>query len=70
MDDHDKKGAGHSEPASDLDEVAEQLAASNLLEIAGQLARLAEDLKALSARPIQQTSTSTQPSDKPEPSAE
>ncbi|WP_234826726.1 hypothetical protein [Sinorhizobium meliloti] len=53
MDDSEAKSAGPIEPASDLSEIAAQCAASNLLDVAAQLAGLAEDLKALAARPIE-----------------
>ncbi|GEC42173.1 hypothetical protein EME01_62450 [Sinorhizobium meliloti] len=53
MDDSKAKSAGPIEPASDLSEIAAQCAASNLLDFAAQLAGLAEDLKALAARPIE-----------------
>lgn len=45
------------EPASDLLESAAQCAASDLLDLAAQLAGLAEDLKALAAKPIVPPST-------------
>ncbi|XNY05215.1 hypothetical protein ACMFL9_12090 (plasmid) [Sinorhizobium meliloti] len=53
MDDSEAKSAGPIEPASDLSEIAVQCANSNLLDFAAQLAGLAEDLKALAARPIE-----------------
>lgn len=53
MDDSETKSAGPIEPASDHSEIAAQCAASNLLDVAAQLAGLAEDLKALAARPIE-----------------
>ncbi|MDE3771499.1 hypothetical protein CN090_28400 [Sinorhizobium meliloti] len=53
MDDSEAKNTGRIEPASDLSEIATQCADSNLLDFAAQLAGLAEDLKALAARPIE-----------------
>ncbi|UFX09070.1 hypothetical protein [Sinorhizobium meliloti] len=53
MDNSETKSAGPIEPASDHSENAAQCAASNLLDFAAQLAGLAEDLKALAARPIE-----------------
>ncbi|MDW9415133.1 hypothetical protein GOB15_12025 [Sinorhizobium meliloti] len=53
MDDSEAKSAGRTELASDLSEIAAQCAASDLLDFAAQLAGLAEDLKALAARPIE-----------------
>ncbi|RVG83689.1 hypothetical protein [Sinorhizobium meliloti] len=53
MHDNEAKSAGRSEPASDLSATAEGCANSNLLDFAAQLAGLAEDLKALAARPIE-----------------
>ncbi|MHC2351677.1 hypothetical protein ACVMB3_001135 [Sinorhizobium meliloti] len=53
MDDSETKSTGPIEPASDPSEIAAQCAASNLLDVAAQLAGLAEDLKALAARPIE-----------------
>ncbi|MDW9843626.1 hypothetical protein GOB05_27335 [Sinorhizobium meliloti] len=53
MDDSEAKSAGRTELASDLSEIAAQCAASNLLDLAAQLAGLAEDLKALAAQPIE-----------------
>ncbi|MDW9568044.1 hypothetical protein [Sinorhizobium meliloti] len=61
MDDSKAKSAGSIEPASDLSEIASQCAASNLLDFAAQLAGLAEDLKALAARPIEHIPTSAEP---------
>ncbi|MDE3812517.1 hypothetical protein I7I49_19930 [Sinorhizobium meliloti] len=43
---------------------------SDLLEIAAQLAALAEDIKTLAAMPIEQISTLIEPSDRPEASSE
>ncbi|MDE3819949.1 hypothetical protein [Sinorhizobium meliloti] len=43
---------------------------SDLLEIAAQLAALAEDIKTLAAMPIEQISTLIAPSDRPEASSE
>ncbi|ASP77389.1 hypothetical protein [Sinorhizobium meliloti] len=53
MDDSEAKSAGPNEPTSDLSEIAVRCAASNLLDVAAQLAGLAEDLKALNGRPIE-----------------
>ncbi|WP_274845174.1 hypothetical protein [Sinorhizobium meliloti] len=53
MDDSEAKSAGPIEPTSDLSEIAVRCAASNLLDVAAQLAGLAEDLKALNGRPIE-----------------
>ncbi|RVG05300.1 hypothetical protein CN230_26920 [Sinorhizobium meliloti] len=61
MDDSEAKSAGPIEPTSDLSEIAAQSAASNLLDVAAQLAGLAEDLKALAARPIEPIPTSADP---------
>lgn len=58
------------EPASDLLESAAQCAASDLLDLAAQLAGLAEDLKALSAKPIVPPSTLLlEPDDQPRASS-
>ncbi|WP_085026732.1 hypothetical protein [Ensifer aridi] len=56
MSDRDNESAGRAEPAPDLSEIAAHVAASDLLDLAAQLAALAEDLKALAARPIEQMS--------------
>ncbi|RVI06222.1 hypothetical protein CN205_14770 [Sinorhizobium meliloti] len=61
MDGSKGKSAGPIEPASDLSEIAAKCAASNLLDVAAQLACLAEDLKALAARPIEPIPTSAEP---------
>ncbi|MDW9668054.1 hypothetical protein [Sinorhizobium meliloti] len=61
MDDTEAKSAGPIETASDLSEIAAQCANSNLLALAAQLAGLAEDLKALAARPIEPIPTSAEP---------
>ncbi|RVK07059.1 hypothetical protein CN165_33365 [Sinorhizobium medicae] len=61
MDDSEQKSAGPIEPASDLSEVATHSAVSNLLDVAAQLAGLAEDLKALSLRPIEPRPTLAEP---------
>ncbi|RVH75674.1 hypothetical protein CN204_33665 [Sinorhizobium meliloti] len=55
MDMSDRENA--DETASDLLESAAQCAASDLLDLAAQLAGLAEDLKALAAKPIVPPST-------------
>ncbi|MDW9701256.1 hypothetical protein GOC40_29060 [Sinorhizobium meliloti] len=65
MDDTEAKSAGPIEPASDLSEIAAQCAATNLLDVATQLAGLAEDLKALAARPIEPIPTLAEPDDQP-----
>nr|WP_234888460.1 hypothetical protein [Sinorhizobium meliloti]AJT61615.1 hypothetical protein [Sinorhizobium meliloti] len=65
-DDSELKSAGRIEPASDLLEIAAHSAVSNLLDVAAQLAGLAEDLKALSSRPIEPRPTLTEPDDQPE----
>ncbi|AIL99919.1 hypothetical protein GOA77_31100 [Sinorhizobium meliloti] len=57
MDDREAKSAGPIEPASDHSVPG---AASNLLDVAAQLAGLAEDLKALAARPIEPTPISAE----------
>ncbi|WP_411755935.1 hypothetical protein [Sinorhizobium meliloti] len=56
MDDREAGSAADAEPAPDLSEVAAQCAAADLLDFAAQLAGLAEDLKALAARPIEPSS--------------
>ncbi|RVG76293.1 hypothetical protein [Sinorhizobium meliloti] len=61
MDDSEAKSAGRREPASALSEIAAQCADSKLLDFAAQLAGLAEDLKALTARPIEPRPTSAEP---------
>ncbi|RVK56016.1 hypothetical protein CN126_13415 [Sinorhizobium meliloti] len=66
MDDSEAKSAGRIEPASDLSEIAARCANSNLLDLAAQLADLAEDLKALAARPIEPIPTLAEPEDQPE----
>lgn len=48
----------------------ERNSASDLLEIAAQLAVLAEDIKALAAMPIEHISTLKEPGDRPEANAE
>jgi hypothetical protein len=53
MDDSEAKSAGRIEPDTDLSEVAVQCAASDLLGFAAQLGGLAEDLKALTGKPIE-----------------
>lgn len=58
------------EPASDLLESAAQCAAPDLLDLAAQLAGLAEDLKALAAKPIVPPSTLVpEPDDQPRASS-
>ncbi|MDE4603961.1 hypothetical protein LOF18_05335 [Sinorhizobium meliloti] len=58
------------EPASDLLESTAQCAASDLLDLAAQLAGLAEDLKALAAKPIVPPSTLLlEPDDQPRASS-
>ncbi|PND20658.1 hypothetical protein CN934_16595 [Ensifer sp. MMN_5] len=44
----------------------EENSASDLLEIAAQLAALAEDIRTLAAMPIEQNSTLIEPGDRPE----
>ncbi|MDW9625691.1 hypothetical protein RWA02_17360 [Sinorhizobium meliloti] len=61
MDDSEAKSAGRTELASDLSEIVAQCAASNLVDFAAQLSGLAEDLKALAARPIEPMPTSADP---------
>ncbi|WP_210163560.1 hypothetical protein M728_004098 (plasmid) [Ensifer sp. WSM1721] len=48
MGDRDKESTGNTKPASDL------------LEIAAQLAALAEEIRALTERPLEQPSTSSE----------
>ncbi|ASP56378.1 hypothetical protein HR059_24390 (plasmid) [Sinorhizobium meliloti WSM1022] len=68
MDMSDRENA--DEPASDLLESAAQCAASDLLDLAAQLAGLAEDLKALAAKPIVPPSTLLlEPDDQPRASS-
>ena len=57
MDDREAGSAGDAEPAPDLSEVAAQCAVADLLDFAAQLAGLADDLKALAARPIEPVPT-------------
>jgi len=59
LDDSKAEIAGPIELVADLSEIAAQCAASNLLDFAAQLAGLAEDLKALAARPIEPVPTLT-----------
>jgi hypothetical protein len=66
MDDREAGSAGDAEPAPDLSEVAAQCAAADLLDFAAQLAGLAEDLKALAARPIEPAPTLAEPDHPPE----
>ncbi|MQX60082.1 hypothetical protein GHK61_27575 [Sinorhizobium meliloti] len=66
INDSETESAGGIEPASDLSEIAAQCAASNLLDFAAQLAGLAEDLKALAAKPIEPVPTLTEADDQPE----
>ena len=66
MDDSEAKTAGRIEPASALSEIAAQCADSNLLDFAAQLAGLAEDLKALAARPIEPIPALSEPDDQPD----
>ncbi|RVQ68625.1 hypothetical protein [Sinorhizobium meliloti] len=61
INDSEAESAGPIELVTDLLEIAAQCAASNLLDFAAQLAGLAEDLKALAARPIEPTPTSAEP---------
>ncbi|PLT94997.1 hypothetical protein BMJ32_30415 [Sinorhizobium medicae] len=55
IDDSEAKSAGPIEPASDLSKIAAHCAASDLLDLAAQLAGLAEDLKALAASAVTPT---------------
>jgi hypothetical protein len=48
----------------------EENSASDLLEIAAQLAELAEDIRTLAAMPIEQNSTLIEPGDRPEATLE
>ncbi|RVL44738.1 hypothetical protein [Sinorhizobium meliloti] len=66
MDDSEARSAGPIEQASDLSEIAAHSAVSNLLDVAAQLAGFAEDLEALSSRPIEPTPTLAEPDDQPE----
>ncbi|ASP74062.1 hypothetical protein CDO28_21315 (plasmid) [Sinorhizobium meliloti] len=54
----------------DTNHNGEKNSASDLLEIAAQLAALAEDIKTLAAMPIEQISTSIEPGDRPEASSQ
>ncbi|ASJ61256.1 hypothetical protein GOA59_12230 [Sinorhizobium meliloti] len=54
----------------DTNHNCEKNSASDLLEIAAQLAALAEDIKTLAAMPIEQISTLIEPGDRPEASSE
>ncbi|YCI06553.1 hypothetical protein M1D34_26140 (plasmid) [Ensifer sp. D2-11] len=54
----------------DTNHNGEKNSASDLLEIATQLAALAEDIKTLAAMPIEQISTLIEPGDRPEASSE
>lgn len=66
INDSEAESAGPIELVTDLSEIAAQCAASNLLDFAAQLAGLAEDLKALAARPIEPTPTLAEPDHPPE----
>ncbi|MBL3684616.1 hypothetical protein [Sinorhizobium sp. M4_45] len=66
MDDSEPKCAGRNEPASGLSDIAAHCAASNLMDFAAQLAGLAEDLKALAARPIKPIPAFAEPDDQHE----
>jgi hypothetical protein len=48
----------------------EENSASDLLEIAAQLAELAEDIRTLAAMPIEQIPTLIEPGDRPEATSE
>ncbi|ARS72839.1 hypothetical protein SMRU11_28160 [Sinorhizobium meliloti RU11/001] len=65
MNDSEAESAGPIELVTDLSEIAAQCAASNLLDFAAQLAGLAEDLKALAARPIEPVPKLTEADDQP-----
>ncbi|MFC0805011.1 hypothetical protein ACFHWW_05965 [Ensifer sp. P24N7] len=54
----------------DMKNKDEENSASDLLEIAAQLAALAEDIRTLAAMPIEQNSTLIQPGDGPEATSE
>ncbi|MDX1194744.1 hypothetical protein GOL96_25735 [Sinorhizobium medicae] len=64
--DSEAESAGPIELVTDLSEIAAQCAASDLLDFAAQLAGLAEDLKALAARPIEPLPVLTEPDAQPE----
>ncbi|PJR09287.1 hypothetical protein [Sinorhizobium meliloti] len=66
MDDREARNAGDAERAPDLSEVAAQCAAADLLDFAAQLAGLADDLKALAARPIEPVPIMAEPDHSPE----
>ncbi|WP_411431291.1 hypothetical protein [Sinorhizobium meliloti] len=65
INDSEAESAGPIELVTDLSEIAAQCAASNLLDFAAQLAGLAEDLKALAARPIEPVPKLTEADDQP-----
>ncbi|WP_186813172.1 hypothetical protein [Sinorhizobium meliloti] len=67
INDSEAESAGPIELVTDLSEIAAQCAASNLLDFAAQLAGLAEDLKALAARPIEPVPILTEADDRPGP---
>ncbi|WP_167549686.1 hypothetical protein [Ensifer aridi] len=58
MGESDKKSVGNTERASDL------------LEIAAQLAALAEEIRALAERPLEEASASSEMNDKTEANSE
>ncbi|RVH04809.1 hypothetical protein U8C43_23700 [Sinorhizobium meliloti] len=64
MDDSQANCADRNEWASDLSKIAAHCAASDLLDLAAQLANLAEDLKVLAAMPIEPAVTPTESVDK------
>jgi len=66
INDSEAESAGPIELVTDLSDIAAQCAASNLLDFAAQLAGLAEDLKALAARPLQPIPTVAEPDDQPQ----
>ncbi len=66
INDSEAESAGPIELVTDLSEIVAQCAASNLLDFAAQLAGLAEDLKALAARPIEPIATFSEADDQPE----
>ncbi|MDX1002148.1 hypothetical protein GOE20_14620 [Sinorhizobium medicae] len=68
MSDRENVSADDAATAPDLLQTAAQCAASDLLDFAAQLAGLAEDLKALAAKPIGTFSEPIEPDGQPEAS--
>jgi len=66
INDSEAESAGPIELVTDLSEIVAQCAASDLLDFAAQLAGLAEDLKALAARPIEPIPVLTESDAQPE----